>query len=277
VKVIKLLLGGYIWFCALSITVMIVAFLFFLIKNSIYPLLNIPISNILSELFPAIIGSIAVTLSSVAIASPVGIMTGIFINEYTNGRTRNRLVFIFKVMGGIPSIVIGIFGFIIILVVNRAIGYNLRPCLFVSSLSLALLILPYIVHSTVIAFRSISLKEKVIGLSLGVKKHQNIFYILFPKSLPALFSGIILAVGRAAVDTAVIMLTGVAAMAGMPSSLLKPYEALPFYIYLRSSEYRNINELSMVYIAAVIIIIICIGLLYVSNYIHKRILIRIKR
>ena len=103
---------------------------FFLIKNSISPLLHYPITEIWGDLFPPIVGTVAVTLFSVLLASPLGILTGIFIDQYTAGRVRNALIFIFKVLGGIPSIVVGIFGFIIIVIANSIAGYKLRPCLF---------------------------------------------------------------------------------------------------------------------------------------------------
>ncbi len=273
----RILFHSYIWICASLLFMVMSVLVFFLIENSISPLLHFSVIEIWDDLFPPIFGTIAVTLFSVLLASPLGLLTGIFIDQYTAGRLRNSLIFIFKVLGGIPSIVVGIFGFIIIVMANSIAGYKLRPCLLISGISLALLILPYIVHSTIIALRSIPLKEKIIGLSLGAKKFQNIFFVLLPKSLPALFSGIILSIGRAAEDTAVIMLTGVAALAGLPSSLLKPYEALPFYIYLRSSEYRSPQELSTVYIASVVIILICISLIFISTKIQKEVVIRIKR
>jgi len=230
--------------------------------------------SIAAELLPAVTGTVAVTVLSVSLAAPAGVMLGVFINEYTGGKTREFLIFVFKVMGGMPSIVVGIFGFMIILLFFKIIPLGLRPSLIVSAFSLAILVLPYIVHATILALRSVPLKERLSALGLGAQKYQNIFYILLPGSIKPIFSGIILAIGRSIEDTAVIMLTGVAAMAGHPSSLFRPFEALPFFIYIRSCEYRHPDELSYVYIASVIIIIICSLMIITSSYFQKKLLVK---
>lgn len=228
--------------------------------------------QIAAEILPAVAGTVVVTLLSVGIAAPLGVTLGVFINEYTRGKSKEFLIFIFKVLGGIPSIVVGIFGFIIIIFFFKIIPMGLRPSLLVSALSLALLVLPYIVHSTIIALRSIPVNERLSGLSMGAQKYQNIIHVLLPHSTRSIFSGIILAIGRSAEDTAVIMLTGAAVMAGFPTSLLRPFEALPFFIYIRSTEYRHPDELAYVYIASVIIIAVCSLLMAASYYTQKKIM-----
>jgi len=98
---------------------------------------------------------------------------------------------------------------------------------------------------------------------------QNIIYVLIPKSLSGIISGVILAIGRCAEDTAVIMLTGVVASAGVPKSLLANYEALPFYIYYISSQYMNEEELSSGYGAAIVLLGICAVLFLFAFMIQK--------
>ena len=84
-----------------------------------------------------------------------------------------------------------------------------------------------------------------------------------------MLSGIILAIGRCAEDTAVIMLTGVVATTGVPKSLLSNYEALPFYIYYISSQYANTHELLTGYGASVILLAICVSLFFLAFVIKK--------
>ena len=98
---------------------------------------------------------------------------------------------------------------------------------------------------------------------------QNLFRVLLPQSLPGLLSGIILAIGRCAEDTAVIMLTGVVASAGVPQSLLSNYEALPFYIYYVSSQYADQRELATGYGASILLLLICLLLFCLAFVIRK--------
>jgi phosphate transport system permease protein len=82
-------------------------------------------------------------------------------------------------------------------------------------------------------------------------------------------SGVILAIGRCAEDTAVIMLTGVVASAGVPRSILSHYEALPFYIYYISSQYADQHELAMGYGASIMLLLLCLFLFGLAYLIKK--------
>ena len=88
--------------------------------------------------------------------------------------------------------------------------------------------LPYIIRTTQVCLENLPPDIRLAGPSLGATKLQNIVYVPLPTSLSGLLSGAILAIGRCAEDTAVIMLTGAVAMAGVPHSLFSGYEALPF-------------------------------------------------
>jgi phosphate transport system permease protein len=104
---------------------------------------------------------------------------------------------------------------------------------------------------------------------LGATKLQNIFLVMIPKSLSGIMSGIILAIGRCAEDTAVIMLTGAVASAGLPRSLFSQYEALPFYIYYISSQYADPEELMQGYGASIILLLLCACLFLTAYGIRK--------
>jgi phosphate transport system permease protein len=135
---------------------------------------------------------------------------------------------------------------------------------------LAFLVLPYIIRTTQVTLESLPSSTRVTALALGATKLQNILYVLIPKSFSGIISGVILAIGRCAEDTAVIMLTGVVAMAGVPKSLLSTYEALPFYIYYISSQYTDTQELMTGCGASIILLFLCVILFSVAFILKRR-------
>jgi len=220
-------------------------------------------------LFPAILGTLALVVLSVSLAVPIGISTGIYLAEYAGPYTKKIFNLFFDILAGIPSIVIGLFGFSLALFLHKHYSKNVQPCLLISGLALAFLVLPYIIRTTQVTLESLPSFVRVTGLALGATKLQNILFVLLPKSFSGIISGVILAIGRCAEDTAVIMLTGVVAMAGIPKSLLAKYEALPFYIYYISSQYKDTQELMTGYGASIILLLLCL-LLFSIAFVLKR-------
>lgn len=226
----------------------------------------------LAELLPAVVGTFSVSLLAVIIATPVSIITGIFISEFLTGFPRLFFIFFFKLLAAIPSIIVGLCGFILIISLNQIFSLQMRTSLIVSALSLSILIAPYIVNTTYLTFNSIPAQTRNCALSVGAHRYQNILYVLLPESLIGISSGIILAIGRAAEDTAVIMLTGVAAFSGFPTSLTGSYEALPFFIYYKSAEYSTSTELLQIAIAAILLLIISVGMIFVADRVKHKII-----
>lgn len=176
---------------------------------------------------------------------------------------------LFDILAGLPSIVIGLFGFSLAVFLNRNFPGRLPPCLLLSSLALAFLVLPYLIRTTQTALESLPAQSRMTALALGASRLQNILHVLLPQTLPAMMSGVILAIGRCAEDTAVIMLTGVVASTGVPRSLLSHYEALPFHIYYISSQYSDQQELATGYGAAILLLFICLLLFFAAFLIKK--------
>jgi len=203
-------------------------------------------------------------------AIPVGVAAGVYMAEYSNERLRGIFSLFFDILAGIPSIVIGLFGFSIAVFLHHTVSENIYPCLLISALSLAFLVLPYLIRTTQTAMESIPESIKKTAPALGATRFQNIVHVLIPQSLSGIVSGIVLSIGRCAEDTAVIMLTGVVATAGIPGSLLSGYEALPFYIYYVSSQYADSQELARGYGAAIILLMICGTLFSLSFFIKRR-------
>lgn len=225
--------------------------------------------QVFDGLFPAIAGTILLVVLTMSFAIPIGIGAGIYLAEYAEYRIKHMMNIFFDTLAAIPSIVIGLFGLSLIIFLNKYFHSRLYPSLFISSLSLSVLVLPYIIRSTQLAMEGVPQITRLTALSLGATKLQNIFYVLLPKSLSGILSGVLLAIGRCASDVAVIMLTGVVANAGIPGSLLGAYEALPFYIFYIASEYRNQAELMTGYSASLILLIICTILFIISSVMGK--------
>ncbi|ABC76008.1 phosphate ABC transporter permease PstA [Syntrophus aciditrophicus] len=226
--------------------------------------------RVFEGLFPAIVGTFILVALSIAFALPIGFATGIYLAEYADFRVKNAFNLIFDILAGIPSIVVGLFGFALAVFLHKHYSSSIQPCLLISSLALAFLVLPYIIRTTQIALEGLSPDTRLTALALGATKLQNLFYVLIPQSLSGMVSGLILAIGRCAEDTAVIMLTGVVVAAGVPKSALAPYEALPFYIYYISSQYTSPEELMNGYGAALILLLLCLFLFTLAFVIKKR-------
>ncbi len=255
----------------------IIGVLFFFINNGLLEILKEQkadisfLQNIFLDLKSAIVGTSLLVLISVSIATPIGLLTGIYISEYLEGKKKTLAQFMVKILSGIPSIIVGIFGFLLLIICNNLFNLDLRTGFIVSVLSIGSLILPYIINSTIQAFSDCDPDLRKAGLSLGAKKYQLIFRILIPESFLAIFSGFILSIGRAAEDTAVIMLTGVSAFSALPKRIFDSYEALPFYIYYYSSEYQNEKELLSVYVASFIMIAFTSSIIIIASIINKKI------
>ena len=226
--------------------------------------------QVFDGLFPALFGTFSLVLLSLFIALPVGVGAGIFLAEYAKGPTRYLLTLVFDVLAGVPSVVIGLFGFAITVLLHQRFPGHFYPCMLLSALALAFLVLPYLVRTTQNTLSEIDPVVRQTALALGASRFQNIVFVLIPDRLGDIASGVFLALGRCAEDTAVIMLTGVVVSAGIPKSLTGPYEALPFYIYYISSQYTDRHELATGFAAAIILLLICSILLLMAFILQHR-------
>lgn len=226
--------------------------------------------QVFDGLFPAILGTLCLVVLSVILAVPLGLATGIYLAEYAGGFAKKVFNLFFDILAGVPSIVVGLFGFALAVFLHRHVSREIGPCLLVSGMALALLVLPYIIRTTQTALEGLPADIRLTALALGATRLQNIRHVLLPRSLSGIMTGVILAVGRCAEDTAVILLTGAVAAAGVPRSLLGHYEALPFFIYYISSQYANPEQLLTGYGAALVLLVICLGLFAVTFVIKRR-------
>ncbi len=227
-------------------------------------------------IWPACAGTLLLILVAAATAIPLGMGGGIYLAEYGRGKTKYVLVFIIDLLAGTPSIIMGLMGFAAILFLRRVFALAARPNLLLAALCIAFLILPYIVRATQTALEGVPGELRMTGLGLGMTRSQTILHLLLPGAAKGILSGIILALGRAAEDTAVILLTGVVANGGIPRSLTDTFEALPFHIYYLSAEYQNQGELDQAFGTALVLLCMTTCLFLSATFIHNRLVKRWK-
>ncbi len=222
-------------------------------------------ARVFDGLLPACLGTLALVALAVAIAVPLGVATGVYLAEFATPRQRAALSFCVDLLAGIPSILMGLFGFALILLLRKTVAPAANTGLLLSAGCLALLVLPYLISTTRLTLEGMPQELRLAGASLGLSHAQVVGRILLPASLQGIFSGVVLAVGRAAEDTAVILLTGVVANAGAPSSLFGKYEALPFHIYYLAAEYQTPAQLAQAFAAALVLLCLTGGMFAVAH------------
>lgn len=226
-------------------------------------------ARVFDGIFNAIVGSFLVSSLAIIFALPFGFLSGVYIAIFANNKLKKFFSFSYELLASVPSIVIGLFGLSITIFLHRLYFDDLYTCLLISAISLAVLITPYIVKITDHSLSSIPTHINSSALNLGATKYQNLFYIQLPYISKSLVGGTILAIGRAIEDTAVIMLTGTAIMAGIPNSVLEKYEAIPFFMFYISSQYQDLNDINKGYAAAMILLLLSSILFIIAFMLEK--------
>ena len=226
--------------------------------------------RVFDGLFPAICGTLCLVVLSVTMALPQGILAGIWLSHFGKGRPKAALSLCVDTLAGIPSIVVGLFGFSLSIALHKMTAGHLGPSLFIAAFTLSVLILPGIVRNTELALSAIDPEIRLRASAMGATPVQAVFHVYLPMASPGIFRGGVLALGRCAEDTAAIMLTGVVATAGVPYALFGRFEALPFAIFTIAAEYSGPDELARGYGAAMILLMICAGLFAISACIAAR-------
>lgn len=201
------------------------------------------------SMMPAIINTLTMTLLSLAIAVPIGVCSAIYLVEYS--RRGNKLVKIVgtttETLAGIPSIVYGLFGYLIFVV---ACGFNLS--LLSGSLTLSIMILPTIMRTTEEALRAVPDSYREGSFGLGAGRLRTVFKIILPSAAPGILSGVILSIGRIVGETAALLYTS-GSVSGVPDSLLGSGRTLSVHMYALLNEGMHIDE---AYAVAVVLLVL---------------------
>lgn len=206
-------------------------------------------------IFPAIVGTVYFVIVTMAVATPLGIGTAVFMTEYAPPGLFTRLVrFGIDVLAGIPSIVYGLFGFALFVVVLKPLtgGWSILS----GALTGALMMLPVLVRSTEEAIKALPKSYGEGSLALGATKWQTITRVILPAAMPGILTGIILGVGRVIGETAAL-LTTLGGSVLLPTSIFDPARTLAMHIYLVAME---VGAMDMAFGAAAVLITIILAI-----------------
>ena len=176
---------------------------------------------------PLITGTLWVSLFAILIALPFGLAVAIYMSEVADPKVRNLLKPVIELLSGIPSVVYGFFGLIVIVpLLQQVFGLPVGESGLAGALVLAIMALPTIITVTEDAMRGCPRAMREASLALGASQWQTIYKVVIPYSISGITSGVVLGIGRAVGETmAVLMVTGNAAV--IPHSILEPLRTIP--------------------------------------------------
>jgi len=221
--------------------------------------------------FPQIIGSFYLVAGSTLLGTPLGVLSAIYLTEYAAPNLLTKSIrFFTETLAGIPSIVIGLFG--MELLVYR-LGF--QTSLLSGAVSLSLMTLPFVIRASEEAIKVVPNEYREASLAMGASKWQTILKVVIPAALPGIITGVLLGMGRAIGETAVLILTTGGGMSRkVPSRLTSPVGSLPIYIYLIAKETVHQELLNRGYAASLVLLIIFLSmsvsaLLIRNHYLRK--------
>lgn len=212
-------------------------------------------------IWPAFAGTFYLVGVTMAMALVPGVGCGIYLARFAKGRKKEFLTSAIDLLASVPSIVMGLFGFVLILTLRKLFAPDATTCLGLAAFCLALLVLPALVVTTRTSLESLPPSLEQTGRGLGFSEAQILRCLLLPAAGRGILGGIMLSMGRATEDTAVIMLTGVVVNSGLPAGLGAKFEALPFLIYYTAAQYIDEAELLRGFGAALVLLILSAGLM----------------
>lgn len=199
-----------------------------------------------------LLGTLELIAVSMLTAIPVGVMTGLYFAEYAgDGWITKTLRLSIRSLAGVPSVIFGLFGLSMFVIFMK-----LGACLLSAGLTLACLSLPLIVTVSEQAFLAVPQDYREASYALGATKCQTIFKVVFPSAASTIITGIILAIGRVAGETAPIMFTGAAYFAPEAAkSVFDQVMALPYHIYVLATSSTDIEATQPTQYGAILVLI----------------------
>ena len=215
------------------------------------------------SLIPMVITTIIVVALTLAIATPIGIGSALFLNEYANPKSKHvtciRLAI--ETLSGIPSIVYGLFGFIFYVVI---LGWSWSILSGVFTLSI--MVLPTIIRSSEEALKTVPKAYREGSYALGAGKFETIVKVILPSAITGILSSIILSVGRIVGETAALTLTA-GTLIATPRSLFDSASTLSVFMFTITTEGADMDK---AYATAIILILTVFALNMCANYIASK-------
>ena len=219
------------------------------------------------SMMPAIISTVYMTVLSLLMAVPIGVFSAIYLVEYA--KRGSRLVKAIRVttetLQGIPSIVYGLFGYILFVI---TLGWSYS--LIAGAVTLAIMILPLIIRTTEEALMSVPDAYREGSFGLGAGRLYTVFKLILPCAVPGILAGVILAIGRIVGESAALIFTA-GTMAQVPGSIFDSARTLSVHMYALLSEGLYTDE---AYATAVILLLLVICINGLSGMIAKKLVTR---
>jgi phosphate transport system permease protein len=209
-------------------------------------------------IFPVIIGTVLLTFMCMIVVIPIGVTTAVFLAEYSKpGFLLKMVMMSIYTLAGVPSVVFGLFGLAVFVV-----AFHFGMSLLAGSLTLAVMVLPYIISTSEEAIKAVPYSFREASLACGATKWQTIRKVVLPTALPGILTGAILGTAKVSGETAPIMFTAAAFFTpGVPRSLFEPVMALPYHIYVLATAGTHIEETRAIqYGTALTLIILVLGM-----------------
>jgi phosphate transport system permease protein len=214
-------------------------------------------------LYHALLGSATLVALASALAIPVGLLAAILLSEYRQSRLAAPVRFVAELLAGVPSIVIGVFVFALVVYPfwlqpgERGWGFSA----WAGAIALAVMMLPVVIRSAEEAMRLVPNSLREGSYALGASRRQTVLKVVIPAALPAIITGILLAVGRIAGETAPLILTARGSQY-LAESLSDPTAFVPFYVYdfaKKPDEARKNLAWAAAFVLIVIVLCINVG------------------
>lgn len=209
-------------------------------------------------IFPAIVGTLYVTVITALFAVPLGMFAAIYLNEYAYQGILTRLIRLsIRNLSGVPSIVYGLFGVALFV---RMLHFG--TSILSAGLTLGLLTLPWTITASEESLKTIPKSYRDGALALGATKWQAIRTNVLPYAIPGMLTGTILGLARAAGETAPVLFTGAAFfLPFLPDSLFSQFMALPYHLYVLATQHYDVEKVRpLAYGTAFVLIALVIGL-----------------
>ena len=264
---VSLILFGFVYLAAF-VSFLMIAFIISYILVKGVPHLNKGLFSLTYttdnvSLLPALINTVFITILTLLIAVPIGIGGSIYLTEYA--KRDNPIVNIIRIatetLSGIPSIIYGLFG-ALFFVKYAHFGLSLLS----GAVTLSIMILPLIMKTTEEALLSVPNSYREGAFALGAGKLRTILKIVLPSAMPGIFPGVILAIGRIIGESAALIFTA-GTVAEVAKSVFSSSRTLAVHMYAISGEGLYINQ---TYATAVVLLILVIGINFLSGLIAKR-------
>jgi phosphate transport system permease protein len=219
-------------------------------------------------IFPAIVGTVLLVIGTMLFSLPLGVLAAIYLVEYASDDLLTRMVKLSVVnLSGIPSIVYGLFGFTLFVLL-----LHLGTSILAGSLTLAIMSLPVIITASKEALESVPFTYREISLSLGASRWQTVRYCVLPYAIPGILTGTVLSLSRAAGETAPILFTVAAFyLPRLPHSVFDQVMALPYHLYVISTQVPNIPiEISFATALVLVALVFLMNLVSIVLRAHYR-------